>query len=549
MKLDQEILYGTDNTDAIFEGIKRSVKAVSVTLGPKGDTVIIKRPTGPIKVTKDGVSVVREIFGATDEEDIGCAMIRSVASITDESAGDGTTTASILAYAIIEAGRKMVAAGISPNEIRKGINKAVELAVKYLNDWKIDIAGEQKKIRQVAAISANNDPDLGNLVAEAFEKVDANGIISIQASPTSKSYVEVVDGMRFNRGFIDSQFANNENMTEAVFKEPFILITDGVLTSWEDIGPYAVAASDKKRPLVIIAEDVKDEALNMLIMNVSQGKMEGCAIRAPFTNDAKRDFLIDISIATGAFFFDESRGTSTKAAGKDLKTQQIIDAFGEADRMEINSGTSTIIEGRGDAPVIKKRIDQIQDFLDKNSNDYESDVLRTRLAKMASNVGVIFVGAPSEAERDEIVDRVVDAKRATQAAIEEGYLPGGGVTFIELQEVLYDNEQLRQDCSDEQWAGVEIFRKALSIPLKTMLVNADLEDQVIIHQIRKSKAKYFGMDIRTGKTGNMVKMGIIDPKKVLESIIRNAASIAVLALTSKCSVIIKEKPRGGATLF
>lgn len=533
--MKQNIYYGVDAREELIAGINKAVKAIVVTLGPKGNNVIIKREYGPAMVTKDGVSVAKQIKGDSEVEDLGVSMVRSVATQTDTKAGDGTTTASALVKAMIDEGIKFLSANINSNRLREGIDIAVEYIGNYLNDHAIKIDGDKKKISQVAHISANNDEELGSLVAEAFEKISKEGIISIQHSKTSESYVDLVEGMRFDQGFVDSYFTNNETKTEAIYKNPMILITDRVITEFKDIKPYVVRANEKKRPLVIIAEDIKDGALNTLVLNKNQGKVEAVAIRAPFTNEIKRDFLQDIAITTGGIFFEEKKGTPLDPGTADIESM-----LGSCERIEVTKNHTTIIEGHGEKEVVQRRIDQIQAFLDENNNDYEMDVLRSRLAKIASSVAIIYVGAGSEEEREEKSYRVTDAYRATKAAIEEGYVPGGGVTYLQAQSAL---QSIEDDYEFDVRMGIQLVRKALSKPLEQMLKNADLPEQVVIEKLRTSKKKNFGLNVNTDTYGDMVKMGIIDPKKVAYEALISASSIAKMVLTAECVVVNNQEEK------
>ena len=538
-KNNQEILFDKESREEIYQGIKRAASAVGVTLGPKGDTVILVPPDNIMQVTKDGVTVAKQILGETPAEDIGCAFIRGVASQTDKSAGDGTTSASVTALAMVEEGRKYLAAGYGGNELRKGMTLASETACRYLDKIAMKITSKNRadQIRNIAHISANNDYDLAELIAEAFEKTDENGIVSVFPSPSSRSYVEVVQGMTFDQGYVDSYFSNNDEQTKAIFQYPLILITDEVVSNWKQIANWCQYAAQNDRPIVIVCEDMTDEALNVSLINKNQNKLKICPVRAPFHNEHKYEFLQDLATATGGVFMDSRKG-STLATSQDMNADVMKGIFGSAESITIENRKTSISGGKGDPVAINHRVDQIKEFLaqteGKADGDYEAEVLRTRLAKIASNVAVIYIGAASPEEQKEKQDRAVDAFRATQGAIDDGYVAGGGITYLEVAKKL---RQLNPD-SEAIQAGVNIVANSMDAVLKTMLRNAGEPEQIVLNNVTKDKrVKNYGLNLQTGQYGNMVNMGVIDPVRVVKSVITNATSIASMAITSRCSIV------------
>lgn len=522
----KEIIYGANTRDKILSGVNKLADAVRVTLGPKGRNVVLERSFGSPLITKDGVTVAKEIELEDKFENMGAQMVKEVASKTSDVAGDGTTTATVLAQAIFKEGLKLVAAGINPMAIKRGIDKAVDAVVKEMEKIAQPCKSRQE-ITQVATISANNDATIGNLIADAMDKVGKEGVITVEESKGLETYLEVVEGMQFDRGYISPYFVTDAEKMECVLDDPYILVYDKKISAMKDLLPLLEQIARSGKPVLIIAEDVEGEALATLVVNKLRGVLQCCAVKAPGFGERRKAMLQDIAILTGGTFVSEELGMK-------LENVQLSD-LGKARRVVVTKETTTIIDGAGKKEDIEARIKQIRAQIEETTSDYDREKLQERLAKLVGGVAVIYVGAATETELKEKKARVEDALNATKAAVEEGIVPGGGTVYIRCLPVL---ENLKLD-GDEQY-GVEIVKKALEAPLRQIALNAGYEGSIIVEKVKSEKDK-MGFDAETGEFKDLVSAGIIDPKKVSRCALQNAASIAGLLLTTEA--MVAEKPK------
>ncbi|MBP3425502.1 MAG: chaperonin GroEL [Rikenellaceae bacterium] len=525
----KEIKYNVEARELLKQGVDALSNAVKVTLGPKGRNVIIDKKFGSPVITKDGVSVAKEIELEDKFANMGAQMVKEVASRTNDDAGDGTTTATVLAQSIIGVGLKNVTAGANPMDLKRGIDKAVAAVVENLREQSSEVGGNIDKIEQVATISANNDRTIGALIAEAMGKVNKEGVITVEEAKGTDTYVDVVEGMQFDRGYISAYFMTDAEKMEAVMERPLILITDKKISSMKEIMSILEPAAQQGRSLVIIAEDVDGEALAALVVNKMRGALKIAAVKAPGFGDRRKEMLEDIAILTGGTVVSEDKG---------LKLDQAtVDMLGSAEKITIAKENTTIVNGLGDKAAIDARIMQIRKQIETTTSDYDREKLQERLAKLAGGVAVLYVGAPSEVEMKEKKDRVDDALAATRAAVEEGIIPGGGVAYIRATAAL---ENLKGDNEDEN-TGIQIVRRAIEEPLRQIVANAGGEGSVVVNKVREGKGS-FGYDARADKYGDMLEAGIIDPTKVSRVALENAASIASMFLTTECVLAEKKEP-------
>lgn len=533
----KDIKFDIEARDGLKRGVDALANAVKVTLGPKGRNVIIGRSFGAPQVTKDGVSVAKEIELEDELENMGAQMVKEVASKTNDLAGDGTTTATVLAQAIVKEGLKNVAAGANPMDLKRGIDKAVEAIVKDLDKQSKKVGSDSDKIKQVAAISANNDDTIGELIAKAFGKVGKEGVITVEEAKGMETYVDVVEGMQFDRGYLSPYFVTDSDKMIADLENPYILLFDKKISNLQEILPILEPVAQSGRPLLIIAEDVEGQALATLVVNKLRGGLKIAAVKAPGFGDRRKAMLEDIAILTGGVVISEERGFSLENAD--------LSMLGTAETVTIDKDNTTIVNGSGKASDIKARVNQIKAQIETTTSDYDKEKLQERLAKLAGGVAVLYVGAASEVEMKEKKDRVDDALHATRAAVEEGIVAGGGVAFVRAKKVL---EKLTTDNLDET-TGVQIVNKAIESPLRTIVENAGGEGSVVINKVLEGK-KDFGYDAKSEAYVDMLKAGIIDPKKVTRIALENAASVAGMILTTECALVdIKEDapamPMGG----
>jgi len=534
----KDIKFDIDARDGLKRGVDKLAEAVKVTLGPKGRNVIISKSFGAPQVTKDGVSVAKEIELEDALEDMGAQMVKEVASKTNDQAGDGTTTATVLAQAIVKEGLKNVAAGANPMDLKRGIDKAVEALVADLQKQTKEVGNDSDKIKQVASISANNDEAIGDLIAKAFAKVGKEGVITVEEAKGTDTYVDVVEGMQFDRGYLSPYFVTDTDKMIADLENPYILLFDKKISNLQEILPILEPVAQSGRPLLIIAEDVEGQALATLVVNKLRGGLKIAAVKAPGFGDRRKAMLEDIAILTGGTVISEERGFSLENAS--------LDMLGTAETVTIDKDNTTIVNGNGNADDIKARVNQIKAQIETTTSDYDKEKLQERLAKLAGGVAVLYVGAASEVEMKEKKDRVDDALHATRAAVEEGIVAGGGVALVRAKKVL---EKLATDSLDET-TGVQIVAKAIEAPLRTIVENAGGEGSVVIAKVLEGK-KDFGYDAKSDQYVDMLKAGIIDPKKVTRIALENAASVSGMILTTECALTdIKEDapampPMGG----
>ena len=514
------------------EGLKRGVdalaNAVKVTLGPKGRNVIIDKSFGGPQVTKDGVTVAKEVELEDALENMGAQMVKEVASKTNDLAGDGTTTATILAQAIVHEGLKNVAAGANPMDLKRGVDKAVEAIVKDLDKQSVQVGDSSEKIKQVASISANNDETIGTLITEAFEKVGKEGVITVEEAKGTDTYVDVVEGMQFDRGYLSPYFVTNAEKMEADLESPYILLFDKKISTMKDLLPVLEPVAQTGKPLVIVAEDVDGEALATLVVNKLRGTVKIAAVKAPGFGDRRKAMLEDIAILTGGTVISEERGFNLE--------NTTIEMLGTAEKVTIDKDNTTIVNGSGDAEAIKARVNQIKAQIESTTSDYDKEKLLERLAKLAGGVAVLYVGAASEVEMKEKKDRVDDALHATRAAVEEGIVSGGGVALLNARKSI---QKIKAENVDEA-TGNQIVFNAVEAPLRTIVTNAGGEGSVVVSKVEEGKAN-FGYDAKSETYVDMQDAGIIDPKKVTRVALENAASVAGMVLTTECALIdIKE---------
>jgi chaperonin GroEL len=529
----KDIKFDVDARDGLKRGVDALANAVKVTLGPKGRNVIISKAFGAPTVTKDGVTVAKEIELSDELENMGAQMVKEVASKTNDIAGDGTTTATVLAQAIVKEGLKNVAAGANPMDLKRGIDKAVRAIVADLEKQAQKVGSSSEKIKQVASISANNDDVIGDLIATAFGKVGKEGVITVEEAKGMDTYVDVVEGMQFDRGYLSPYFVTDADKMIADLENPYILLFDKKISNLQEILPILEPVAQSSRPLLIIAEDVDGQALATLVVNKLRGGLKIAAVKAPGFGDRRKAMLEDIAILTGGTVISEERGFSLENATLEL--------LGTAETVTIDKDNTTIINGSGNAADIKARVNQIKAQIETTTSDYDKEKLQERLAKLAGGVAVLYVGAASEVEMKEKKDRVDDALHATRAAVEEGIVAGGGVALVRAKKVL---EKLTADNLDEL-TGIQIIARAIEAPLRTIVENAGGEGSVVINKVLEGK-KDFGYDAKNDIYVDMLKAGIIDPKKVTRVALENAASVAGMILTTECALIdIKEKNAGG----
>ena len=533
----KEIIFEVEARDLLKKGVDALANAVKVTLGPKGRNVVIEKKFGAPLVTKDGVTVAKEIELENRFENVGAQMVKEVASKTADDAGDGTTTATVLAQSIVSVGLKNVTAGANPMDLKRGIDKAVIAVIESLHKQSKGIGDDNKKIEQVAAISANNDSTIGALIAEAMSKVKREGVITVEEAKTSDTTVEVVEGMQFDRGYISPYFVTDTEKMEAVLENPYILIHDKKVSTMKDLLPILETTAQTGRPLLIIAEDVDSEALATLVVNKLRGSLRIAAVKAPGFGDRRKEMLEDIAILTGGTVISEEKGLK-------LDTTQ-LDMLGNAEKVTIDKENTTIVNGAGEKSNITARVSQIKKQIENTTSDYDKEKLQERLAKLAGGVVVLYVGAASEVEMKEKKARVEDALSATRAAVEEGIIPGGGVGYIRAIEAL---KSLKGDNADES-TGINIVKRALEEPSRQIVENAGLEGSVVIQKIKEGKGDY-GYNARTEKYENLFESGVIDPTKVARIALENAASIAGMLLSTECLLVDKperepQMPAGG----
>ena len=534
----KDIKFNIEARDLMKQGVDSLANAVKVTLGPKGRNVIIEKKFGAPHITKDGVTVAKEIELADPFQNAGAQLVKSVASKTGDDAGDGTTTATVLAQAIVREGLKNVAAGANPMDLKRGIDKAVSAVVSEIKDMAEVVGDDYQKIEQVATVSANNDPEIGQLLADAMQKVSKDGVITIEEAKGRDTTIGVVEGMQFDRGYLSPYFVTNTEKMECEMENPYILIYDKKISNLKDFLPILEPAVQTGRPLLVIAEDVESEALTTLVVNRLRGQLKICAVKAPGFGDRRKAMLQDIATLTGGLVISEETG---------LKLEQAtIEMLGTADKVTVSKDNTTIVNGHGDKQMIAERVSQIKNEIANSTSDYDKEKLQERLAKLAGGVAVLYVGAPSEVEMKEKKDRVDDALCATRAAIEEGIIPGGGVAYIRAQKAL---DTLTGANTDEQ-TGIRIVRRAIEEPLRQIVENAGLEGSVVVNEVRNGEGDY-GYNAREDKYENMKASGIIDPAKVTRVALENAASIAGMFLTPECVICDAkeakpELPMGGA---
>ncbi|MEM6864441.1 MAG: chaperonin GroEL [Bacteroidota bacterium] len=524
----KDIKFDIEARDGLKRGVDALANAVKVTLGPKGRNVIISKSFGAPQVTKDGVTVAKEIELEDALENMGAQMVKEVASKTNDLAGDGTTTATVLAQAVVKEGLKNVAAGANPMDLKRGIDKAVDAIVANLSKQSKKVGDSSEKIKQVAAISANNDEAIGDLIAQAFEKVGKEGVITVEEAKGTDTYVDVVEGMQFDRGYLSPYFVTDSEKMIADLDNPYILLFDKKISSMKDLLPILEPVAQSGKPLLIIAEDVDGEALATLVVNKLRGSLKIAAVKAPGFGDRRKAMLEDIAILTNGTVISEERGFSLETA--------TVDMLGTTERVTIDKDNTTIVNGSGAAKNIKTRVNQIKAQIETTTSDYDKEKLQERLAKLAGGVAVLYVGAASEVEMKEKKDRVDDALHATRAAVEEGIVAGGGVALVRAKSVLAKTETSNAD----EDTGLQIVARAIESPLRTIVENAGGEGSVVVAKVMDEKGD-FGYDAKADKYVEMMKAGIIDPTKVTRVALENAASVAGMILTTECALTdIKE---------
>ncbi|MBR1928797.1 MAG: chaperonin GroEL [Paludibacteraceae bacterium] len=527
----KEISFNMDAREQLKNGVDQLANAVKVTLGPKGRNVVIEKKYGAPQITKDGVTVAKEIELEDARENLGAQLVKEVASKTGDQAGDGTTTATVLTQAIVGVGLKNVTAGANPMDLKRGIDKAVQKVVESIKAQAEQVGDNYDKIEQVATVSANNDATIGKLIADAMRKVSKDGVITIEEAKGTDTTIDVVEGMQFDRGYISPYFVTNTETMTAEMDKPYILIHDKKISNLKELLPVLEPAVQSGRPLLIIAEDVDSEALTTLVVNRLRAQLKICAVKAPGFGDRRKEMLEDIAVLTGGTVISEEKGIKLE--------QATLDMLGTAEKVTVDKDNTTIVNGAGDKEAIKARVAQIKAQIANTKSTYDKEKLQERLAKLSGGVAVLYVGAPSEVEMKEKKDRVDDALSATRAAIEEGIVPGGGVTYIRAIEAL---EGLKGDNEDEQ-TGIEIIRRAIEEPLRQIVFNAGKEGAVVVQKVKEGKGD-FGYNARTDKYENLHAAGVVDPAKVTRVALENAASIAGMFLTTECVIVEKkeEKP-------
>ncbi|MEL7601409.1 MAG: chaperonin GroEL [Proteiniphilum sp.] len=524
----KEIKFNMDARDLLKKGVDELADAVKVTLGPKGRNVIIDKKYGAPQITKDGVTVAKEIELEDAFQNMGAQLVKEVASKTNDDAGDGTTTATVLAQSIIGVGLKNVTAGANPMDLKRGIDKAVAKVVESLQEQAVEVGDDLNKIENVAKISSNGDETIGKLIAEAMQKVSKEGVITVEESKGTDTYVDVVEGMQFDRGYISPYFVTDTEAMEVDFENPLILIHDKKISAIKDLLPILEKGIQTGKPMLIIAEDIDSEALTTLVVNRLRGSLKIAAVKAPGFGDRRKEMLEDIAILTGGVVISEEKGLTLENAS--------LDMLGSAEKVTIDKDTTTIVNGEGEKAAIESRIGQIRAQIEKTTSDYDREKLQERLAKLAGGVAVLYVGAASEVEMKEKKDRVQDALSATRAAVEEGTVPGGGVAYIRAIEVI---DGLKGENEDET-TGIEIVKRAIEEPLRQIVANAGKEGAVVVQKVREGKADY-GYNARNDRYENLYETGVIDPAKVTRVALENAASIAGMFLTTECVITDKKE--------
>lgn len=524
----KEILFNIDARDQLKKGVDELANAVKVTLGPKGRNVILEKKFGAPQITKDGVTVAKEIELEDAYQNMGAQLVKEVASKTGDDAGDGTTTATVLAQSIVNVGLKNVTAGANPMDLKRGIDKAVESVVKNIASQARNVGDNYDKIEQVATVSANNDSRIGKLIADAMRKVSKDGVITIEEAKGTETTIEVVEGMQFDRGYISPYFVTNTEQMEVEFEKPQILIYDKKISNLKELLPILEPAVQSGRPILIIAEDVDSEALTTLVVNRLRGSLKICAVKAPGFGDRRKEMLEDIAILTGGTVISEEKGIKLENA--------TLEMLGTAEKVTVDKDNTTIVNGAGEKDAIHTRIGQIKSQIATTTSDYDKEKLQERLAKLSGGVAVLYVGAASEVEMKEMKDRVDDALHATRAAIEEGIVPGGGVAYIRSIDAL---DSVKAENEDER-TGTEIIKRAIEEPLRQIVANAGKEGAVVTQKVREGKDD-FGYNARTDKYENFFEAGVVDPAKVCRIALENAASIAGMFLTTECVIVEKKE--------
>ncbi len=528
----KELLFNVDARAKLKKGVDHLAEAVKVTLGPKGRNVVIDKKFGSPTVTKDGVTVAKEVELSDPIENMGAQMVKEVATKTSDLAGDGTTTATVLAQAIFREGLKNVTAGANPMELKRGIDRAVESVVEHLKAISTPSAGK-KEIAQVGTISANNDKEIGNLIAEAMEKVGKDGVITVEEAKGLETTLETVDGMQFDRGYLSPYFVTDPEKMEAVLDDPYLLIHDKKVSAMKELLPILEKVAQTGKPLLLIAEDVEGEALATLVVNKLRGTLKVCAVKAPGFGDRRKEMLRDVAVLTAGQVISEEVGFKLENA--------TLNDLGRAKRVVVDKDNTTIVDGRGKEGDIQGRINEIKAAIDKSTSDYDKEKLQERLAKLSGGVAVINVGAATETEMTEKKARVEDALHATRAAVEEGIVPGGGVALLRAQTAL---EKIKG--TEDEKIGVEIVRRSLEEPIRMIAQNAGAEGSIVVERVRESKEKHFGYNAQSDTFEDLVKAGVIDPTKVTRTALQNAASIAGLLLTTECVVVEKKEEKPAA---
>ena len=531
----KEIKFDIKAREELKKGVDALADAVKVTLGPKGRNVIIEKKFGAPHITKDGVSVAREVELEDAFQNMGAQLVKEVASKTGDDAGDGTTTATVLAQSIINVGLKNVAAGANPMDIKRGIDKAVGVVVENIKAMAQEVGDDFKKIEDVARISANNDEAIGSLIAEAMKKVKKEGVITVDEAKGTETTVDIVEGMQFDRGYISPYFVTNTEKMECEMESPYILIFDKKISNLKDMLPILEATAQSGRPLLIVAEDVDQEALATLVVNRLRGSLKICAVKAPGFGDRRKEMLEDIAVLTGGVVISEEKGMKLESA--------TIDYLGRAEKVTVNKENTTIVNGNGASEAIASRVAQIKAQIEQTTSDYDREKLQERLAKLAGGVAVLHIGAPSEVEMKEKKDRVDDALSATRAAIAEGIVPGGGVAYIRCVAKL---EDLKGENEDET-TGIQIVKRAIEEPLRQIVANAGVEGAVVVQKVKEGEGDY-GYNARKGVYENLLAAGVIDPAKVTRVALENAASIAGMFLTTECVIAEKKEETPAAPM-
>jgi len=526
----KEIKFNIEAREALKKGVDQLANAVKVTLGPNGRNVVIDKKFGAPQITKDGVTVAKEIELPNKMEQLGAQMVKEVASKTNDDAGDGTTTATVLAQAIVSVGLRNVTAGAHPMDLKRGIDKAVATVVKNLRTQSKEVGDDLNKVEQVASVSANNDAEIGKLIAEAMSKVKKEGVITVEEAKTTDTHVDVVEGMQFDRGYISAYFVTDTEKMECTLENPLILIHDKKISTMKEFLPILEASLQTGKPLLIISEDVDGEAIATLVVNKLRGSLRICAVKAPGFGDRRKEMLEDIAILTGGTVITEEKGLKLDNAS--------LDMLGQAEKITVNKDNTTIVNGAGDKKLIDSRIAQIKAQMENTTSDYDKEKLQERLAKLAGGVAVLYIGAATEVEMKEKKDRVNDALSATRAAVEEGIIAGGGVAYIRAIAAL---EGMKGD-NDDETTGIAIVRRALEEPLRQIVENAGLDGAVVAQKVREGSDDY-GFNVRNNAYENLHAAGVIDPTKVARVALENAASIAGMLLTTECVLAEKDEEK------